>query len=61
MINQDKINWDATEDDEEEGYRIDDIEDGQVIEDKKPQRRSNDVYARPQGNRRNDKGNQGKN
>jgi len=47
MINQDKINWDATEEDEEEGYRIDDIEDGQVIEERKTQRRFTEMNSRP--------------
>jgi len=46
MISQDKINWDAV-DDEDEGYHIDDIEEGQVIEDTKPKRRNNDSYQRP--------------
>lgn len=36
MISQDKINWDAVDDEDDEGYHIDDIEDGQVIEDTKP-------------------------
>lgn len=47
MINQDKINWDEVDDDDDEGYHIDDIEDGQVIEDTKPKRRNNDAYQKP--------------